>query len=483
MKQPYDVLIAGAGNAGLCAAISAAEEGAKVVVLEKSPKKYRGGNSSLTMNLRFSYESLLELEQLLADQTDDQRYGELVENFYKYPVFHMVDDLLRTSNYRADRELIEMVAKNSLKDIQWLYERSLRWEVKPNIMDHSVPIRVRGGGPELQKINFDRAEKLGVDILYETPIKSLKNIDRGWRVSSQSICIDAKTVIFACGGYQGNVRMRCHYLGSQWKHTALRGVRYNTGDGIRLAEQVGGILRGDFKNAHATPQSSMAKDYLLPGQQAESQKSSRYAFNCGILVGNDGRRFLDEGSDMPNFLYAEIGGKLKLLPGQTAFQIIDAKTRACISAGYWQTPYYTEASVEKLEETLAFPKGSLKKTIDGYNQACPQKPINLRYMDGVKAYPRGQPTRSNWALKLDRGPFYAFPIQCGLTFTYGGIGINLRAEVLSKDTNEKIPGLFACGETVGGIFYGNYAGGSGMMAGTVFGRIAGRQAAVCSKEN
>jgi len=480
--KKIDVLVIGGGNAGLCAAISAACNTKNVLVIEKANYEQRGGNSSLTMNFRFAHSSIEELLALfnLPEVNEDQLVR--LKNHYKaYPENEFYSDLMQVSNNRADSELSSILVKKSYETIRWLRTFGHVWEIKPRILAGSLPIRIVGGGRELQNKNFAAVEKADINIAYGCELIDLVAQDNYVKEAkvlykNEQITIRAKTIILACGSYEANSSMRKKYLGTKWEHAALRGIPFNTGQGILSASNIGALLYGDFTECHATPQNSLLKSYMLPGENEESQNNSRYAFNYGISINNQGERFFDEGENLPNFLYAKLGRKIIEQPNQLAYQIFDYKTAKFLPHSYFDGENYAKAdSLIDLGDCLGINNIKFQKNIEIFNQAITPQKINLSKLDGVRTTNLFLP-KSNWAITINKPPYFAFPVKTGITFTYGGLKINESTQVIRKD-NTPFQNLFACGEIVGGLFWGNYAGGSGLMAGSVFGKIAGETAA------
>lgn len=478
----WDVVVVGGGNAGLCAGISAAENGSRVLVVERAQKRFRGGNSSLTMNMRFPHERLEQLLQLIdrEDLADDQT-ATLANAYLPYPEEAFLSDLVSTSNGLCDRALAEELATGAYETVAWLRGAGHRWECKATILPGAVPIRLKGGGEALQHRSFEIAERLGVHFEYDCRFVDLvfnAHGLTGLTIEQAAVrrTIHARTVILACGGYQANPKLRRRYLGKEWEDVALRGVPYNCGDGHEVAEKIGAILTGDFESCHATPQDSRLTAHMLPGSNEESQRNSRYAFNYGVTVNLRGERFFDEGQDLPNFVYAKFGAAIIAQQEGIAFQIFDSKTAPLLPRPYFETSnFYRGESLAALAYGLGIDVAGFERTMKEYNRGAARSDFDLLRVDGLSTK-NVHPPKSNWAMRLDEPPFYGCPVRAGITFTYGGIAINCKAEVLNRN-NQPITGLFAAGEIVGGLFWGNYAGGTGLMAGSHFGRIAGRMAA------
>jgi tricarballylate dehydrogenase len=196
------------------------------------------------------------------------------------------------------------------------------------------------------------------------------------------------------------------------------------------------------------------------------------------MINANGERFVDEGADFRNYTYAKYGRVILMQPGQFAWQVFDSKIIPMLRDEY-RIKQVTKVRAETLEELVNklddVGAGTALETIRAYNQAVMTKvPFDPNVKDGRGTIGLSIP-KSNWANTIDQPPFEAYAVTCGLTFTFGGLKIDTSARIMDTD-GVPIPGLFAAGELVGGIFYFNYPGGTGLMNGAVFGRIAGTSA-------
>jgi tricarballylate dehydrogenase len=272
--------------------------------------------------------------------------------------------------------------------------------------------------------------------------------------------------------------MRVAYLGAGWESCRVRGTRHNTGDGIQAALDIGGQAYGGWSSAHAVQWDISAPPF---GDRVVLDNYQKHSYPLGIIVNMDGQRFVDEGADFRNHTYAKYGREVMKQPKRAAVQIFDAKTIDMVRDEYRikQVTKFTADTIEALADGLGIDREGLVETIDNYNAACQSGNYNPATLDGV--HTKGiSPPKSNWALPLDKAPYTGFVVTCGITFTFGGLRINEEGAV-QDTTDNSIPGLFAAGELVGGIFWGNYLGGAGLMSGSVFGRLAGTSAAAFSK--
>ncbi len=284
--------------------------------------------------------------------------------------------------------------------------------------------------------------------------------------------LGAGAVVLGCGGFEANPEWRARYLGRPWDHAKVRGTRYNTGDGLRMALAIGALPHGQWTGCHSTPIDADAPPH---GDRKLTDKTNRLSYPYGVLVNRQGRRFFDEGEDFQFYTYAKLGGIILNQPGGVAYQIFDAKVTALLEGRYKTGTPIVADSLGALLEQLPVDRSACRRTLDDYDAAVGAGAFDPTVLDslGTKGL---VPAKSNWAQRLDTPPFVAYPVTGGITFTFGGVRVNEHAQVISTSWTP-IPGLFACGEMVGGLFHTNYPGGTGLMSGAVFGRLAGAQAA------
>lgn len=478
--RSYDVIVVGAGNAALCAAISAREQGSTVLVLEKAPKGDRGGNSTLTLNMRFSYDSPKDVIPLL-DNITEKIIQEIYTDCPSYSQDQFYNDLIQVTNGQTDQELARVLVSNSLPTMHWLRNLGHSWVYEFNPLAGSLRFYMNGGGYSHQKRSFEIAENLGVDFYYDCSVKEILINSNGIiqgvlaNTPNDSQQFFSQSVILACGGFENNEAMRSKHLGPEWQEVHIRGVPFNTGDGLRMAEEVGAKLYGSWNTCHASPQDPNLPRFSMPKDYESSRKLARYFYPYGVTVNRRGKRFIDEGENLRNLTYAKLGKAILKQEDAAAFQIFDSKTSSLFLPYYKNASGFTTNSLRELAELLNLETKSFLDTIEQYNASVSPKDFQPYKLDG-KATEEVTPPKSNWAAKIDKPPFFGFPVICGLTFTFGGVKINSQSEVLSNK-ERPIPGLYAAGEMVGGLYYDNYPGGSGMMSGAVFGRIAGQNAA------
>jgi tricarballylate dehydrogenase len=339
-------------------------------------------------------------------------------------------------------------------------------------------VRARHEGVGLSAMWFKAAERREVEIRYETAAVRLVESRQG-RVTGVVARgpdglaeISARAVVLGCGGFEANPAWRARYLGRPWDHAKVRGTRYNTGDGLRMAIELHALPHGQWTGCHSTPIDADAPPH---GDRKLTDKTNRLSYPYGVLVNTRGLRFFDEGEDFQFYTYAKLGGIILTQPGGVAWQIFDSKVTGLLEGRYKTGTPLVADSLAALVGQLPVDRAAATRSLEAYNAAATGSRFDPTVKDGLAA--RGiEPAKSNWAQRLDAPPFVAYPVTGGITFTFGGVKINDRAQVL--DTSwEPIPGLYACGEMVGGLFHTNYPGGTGLMSGAVFGRLAGAHAA------
>ncbi len=490
----YDVLVVGAGNAALCAALSAEENGAKVGVLECAPEEESGGNSRFTAGaIRFAYAGVDDLVDVMPDLTEQEIAN---TDFGQYDEDQFFDDMFRVTQYRTDPELCETLVRNSFATVKWMREKGVRFVPIYGRQAFKIDgkfkfwggltVEAWGGGPGLVEALTDGARARGIDVHFDT--RAVDLLFDGSRVFGVKVRkagvlgeITAKSVILAAGGFQANPEWRTRYLGPGWELAKVRGTRFNTGDGIRMALSVGASSAGNWSGCHAVGWERNAPEF---GDLAVGDAFQKHSYPFGIIVNANGERFVDEGADFRNYTYAKYGREVLAQPGQFAWQVFDQKTTHLLRDEYRikQVTKVTGDSLEDLVQKMegVDPAGFLK-TIEEFNYAVDTKiPFDPNAKDGRAAKGLAVP-KSNWANPLDEGPFEAYAITCGITFTFGGLRVDTDARVLSNDYHP-LTGLHAAGELVGGLFFHNYPGGTGLMAGAVFGKIAGKTAAMTAAQ-
>src|SRR5437899_3272865 len=401
----------------MCAALSAREGGARVLVVEKAPEAWRGGNGFFT-----------------------------------------------AGGFRWSPRFGRQASKVGGKCGFW----------------GGLVLEAVGGGPGLIDMEYQSAGKLGIDVRFDTKATRLVTDDRGAvtglvvRTATGTETIPGRAVVLASGGFEANTEMRTRYLGRNWELARVRGTPYNTGDGIRMALDIGALPWGHWSGCHAVQWDLNAPWH---GDRKVGDNFQKHSYPLGIIVNLRGERFVDEGADFRNYTYVKYGRTIIEQPGRAAFQIFDQKVVALLREEY-RIREVTKAeamTIRELASKLEIDVDGLVRTVEAFNKAVVVAPFNPAIKDGKGT--RGiTPPKSNWAQPLDTPPFVGYAVTTGITFTFGGLRITSDGEVVDCE-QRTIPGLFAAGEMVGGLFYHNYPGGAGLMAGAVFGRIAGRSAA------
>jgi tricarballylate dehydrogenase len=289
--------------------------------------------------------------------------------------------------------------------------------------------------------------------------------------------IHAGAVVLACGGFEASDVRRARYLGAEWEKVHVRGTRHNTGELLERLEALGAQLGGHLDGAHAVPVDAGSPEL---GDLNLGDLTARLSYPLGIMVNRDARRFIDEGMDFKSYSYTVMGPEILRQPGGMAYQIFDQQAVERLETRYGSgSPPVIAETIAALAEKLDLNPTALVRTVRAYNDAVQAGTFNPAIKDGKRTQGL-EPDKTNWALRLDKPPFVAYGVRCGITFTYGGVMVNDAGEVLHRN-GAPIPGLYAAGEITGGIFYHNYPSGSGLMLGAVFGRIAGTKAAAFAR--
>jgi tricarballylate dehydrogenase len=484
----YEVIVVGAGNAALAAAVSAREQGARrVVVLEKAPEELRGGNTHYSGGLlRFAYDRAEDLKTLVPDA--ERQVSGFFSGVEPYPAERFREDLMRVTEGRSDPELAEILIGRSYDTVCWMAKQGIVMEPAVSLSAVRVGntvkwspgavIRARHEGVGLSKMWFEAAAKHDVEVRYKTNVIGLTH-DRTGRVTGVSVNdpngigeLTARAVVLGCGGFEANPEWRARYLGRPWDHAKVRGTRYNTGDGLRMAIELGALPHGQWTGCHSTPIDADAPPH---GDRKLTDKTNRLSYPYGVLINRLGRRFFDEGEDFQFYTYAKLGGIILNQPSGVAYQIFDAKVAELLEGRYKTGKPMVADTLPALIEKLPLDRAAGRQTLADYNAAATSGAFDPTVRDGLRT-PGLELPKSNWAQRLDTPPFVAYPVTGGITFTFGGVRVNERAQVMSTSW-APIAGLYACGEMVGGLFHTNYPGGTGLMSGAVFGRLAGAEAA------
>jgi tricarballylate dehydrogenase len=453
----YDVVIAGGGNASLCAAISAREAGATVLVLEAAPRQLRGGNSRHTRNLRCMH---------------DDPSGVLVGS---YPFSDYWDDLLQVTEGITNESLARVALQGSADCREWMMQHGVRFQPALSGTLHLSRTNAffLGGGKALLNSYYRTAEKIGIKIYYDSEVRSIE-INDGRFCSAMVVCngvsrrVYGHSLIAASGGFQGNLEWLKEIWGNAANNFIIRGTPYDTGIVLRNLLQQGAKQVGDPAQCHA-----IAVDARSP--RFDGGIVTRVdCVSLGIVVNCDAVRFYDEGEDFWPKRYAIWGRLIAQQRNQIAYTIIDSK-----AMGLFLPPIYEpiEAdSISALATRLSIDPMKLERTIIDFNNSIQPGTFNHEVLDGCRTESL-RPQKSHWARPLDKPPFFAYPLRPGITFTYLGVAVDENARVIMSN-DETAENIFAAGEIMAGNILGKgYLAGIGMTIGTVYGRIAGKEAA------
>jgi tricarballylate dehydrogenase len=457
-KQTYDVLIAGGGNAALCAAITARQAGATVLLVESAPKAFRGGNSRHTRNLRAMHNAP---NAVLTDAYKEDEYW---------------DDLLRVTGGNTNEEMARMTIRASSGVFGWMRDCGVRFQ--PSLTGTLNLGRTNafflGGGKALLNAYYLTAEKLGIDILYDTEVISM-NLDEG-SVRSIDITyrgfpetVHARCVVASCGGFQANLEWMREYWGDAVDNFIIRGTPYNRGRVLKNLLDQGVAAIGDPTQCHAVALDARAPKF--DGGITTRLDSVPYS----VVVNKNGDRFYDEGEDVWPKRYAIWGRLIAQQPDQIAYSICDSKAFPLFMPSVY--PAIKADSVGELAIKMKLDPATVVATVDAYNAAVvPGQSFDNLKLDGNRTEGL-TPNKTNWARTVDKGPFYGYPLRPGITFTYLSVKVNDKAQVLMEN-GQPAGNLFASGEIMSGNILGKgYLAGFGMTIGTVFGRLAGQEAA------
>ncbi|WP_178945970.1 FAD-dependent tricarballylate dehydrogenase TcuA [Kocuria sp. TGY1127_2] len=484
-KYEADVIVVGGGNAGFTAAHAAAKNGRRVLLLEKGPSDDSGGNSFYTAGAtRITHQGLEDLKDFIEP---DARHA--MTTVPPYTSEDYAADLDRVTEGRNDKELTKVLLDEVTETLRWLHSLGLKYRLMYERQSYQNPdgtylfwgglhVGNVGGGQGLMADHTRVAGELGIEIQYGVRGKELLTEDGSVigvmaEVAGKEINYSAESVILTAGGFEADPEMRSQYLGQRWGHAKVRGTPYNTGDMLNAALAVGAARGGDWSSCH-----SVQWDAFTPHNESNREltnRLTRQSYPLGILVNKNGDRFLDEGADFRNYTYAKYGKRILEQPDALAFQIFDAKTRPMLREEEYEMPEISEVTAEtvgELAEKLGIDPTQLQKTVSDFNSRIN---VDADFDPNVKDGRRAdvEPPKSNWAEEIDTAPFYAYPVTCGITFTFGGLKTDTHGRVLDQ-RGQHIKGLYAAGEMLGGLFANNYPGGSGLAAGCVFGRRAGQ---------
>lgn len=457
LSRTFDILVVGGGNAALCAAMTAREAGATVLVLESAPIEYRGGNSRHTRNIRY-----------LHTRSNHHLTG-------PYPGNEFWDDLMRVTGGQTNEELARLTVEQSSNTGEWMEEHGCVFQPAMRGTLHLARTNAffLGGGKALINAYYATAERRGIEILYDAEAYDM-DIQDGRFVSADIVHhgvprkIQTKAIVVASGGFQADLDWLKEYWGSAANNFIIRGTPYNRGRMLRVLLDEGAKPVGEPRQCHA-----VAIDARAP--KFDGGIVTR--LDCvpfGIAVNKNAERFYDEGEDFWPKRYAIWGRLVAKQPDQIAYAIIDAKSIDLFMPSVF--PPIEADGIRGLAEKCDLDPFALERTIDDFNASTAIGAFDPMSLDDCTT--RGlAPPKSHWARPLDTPPYYGYPLRPGITFTYLGVRVNASAQVIMEN-DQPAPNIFAAGEIMSGNILGKgYLAGFGMTIGTVFGRIAGKEAA------
>ncbi len=483
------IVVIGGGNAAMCAALAAAEQGAQVLLLERAPQEEAGGNSRFTAGaMKCVYDGVDDLKALMPDLSQSEID---MTDFGTHPEEKYFDDMARETQYRTDPDLCEVLVRNCRDTLRWMSKKGVRFAPMYGRQAFKYEGRFKfwggltveavGGGPGLVEALTHACRKAGVQIAYESRAIALVADDdgiKGVRVrhAGRTTEVATRCVVLAAGGFQANAEMRTRHLGPNWELAKVRGTRFNTGDGLKMAMDIGAMPTGNWSGCHAVGWDRNAGEF---GNLEVGDNYQKHSYPFGIMLNANGERFVDEGYEVFSYTYSKYGRIVLNQPGQFAWQVFDRKAQPFLR-GEYRHRKMTKVTADTLEELVTkledVDSRKALATIREFN-AAPRTDARFdpNAKDGLATIGLPIP-KSNWAQPIDEGPFEAYAVTCGITFTFGGLKIDPQARVIDTD-GHPIPGLFAAGEIVGGLYWFGYPSGSGLTSGAVFGRIAGGGAA------
>jgi tricarballylate dehydrogenase len=486
-QEHSDIIVIGGGSAAHEAAVAAREAGAeRIIMLEKAPEPEFGGNARYShTGFRFVYDGGREIRTLI--EVDDATFANFVMPPYTRESF--LADLKRVTEGRIDEELATFLVDNSNAAVHWMHDKGIKFE-------HEKPVPVKGkqyfepgavihtvGGGLGQLLQWrEIAGRMGIELRYESKVAALHGNEhrlQGVHVLTPEEEYDlyARAIICCSGGFQASSEMRARYLGPNGDLMRVRGSKHDTGEVLNMMIALGAGTAGHWQGAHATPIGAESQDGAIPLRlDGHGNPANRYEYKFGITVNTLGQRFYDEGETKHSYTYAKTGRAVLAQPGGLAHQIFDDTGFKLFREGaYVGAKGYQANAIAELAKMIGLAPEILVHTVEEYNAACREDiPFDPGNMDG-KCTVGITPKRSNWATKIEKPPFRAYPIVCGITFTFGGLKINTKAQVLAT-SGKPIAGLYASGDVVG-LFFHNYPGNTGQTRNAVFSRVAGREAA------
>jgi tricarballylate dehydrogenase len=453
----HDVVVIGGGNAGLCAALTARQAGASVLVLERAPRHVRGGNSRHTRNFRCAHRAPTDL---------------LTEI---YPEDEFLADLKRVTEDQGDAELSQLLITRSAGCPEWMRRFGVRFQssLRGTLHLSRTNLFFLGGGKALMNSYYAAAERAGIDVVYDADVVGIDFVETlcrsvAVRVGGQTRRVRARAVVLAAGGFEANIEWLREAWGDAADNFVIRGTPYNTGTILRLMLDAGAEPVGDPRACHA-----IAVDARAP--RFDGGIVTRLdSLPFGVVVNTHGERFYDEGEDAWPKRYAIWGKLIAAQPDQIAYSIVDAKTAGTFMPSMF--PVIASDSIRELGAKLGLPTDRLEHTIVAFNHAVRPGSFDHTTLDDCRTEGL-TPPKSHWAQTIDTPPFGGYPLRPGITFTYLGLKIDRTGRVVMKG-GVPARNVYAAGEIMAGnILRRGYVAGIGMTIGTVFGRVAGEGAA------
>jgi tricarballylate dehydrogenase len=485
--ETCDIIVIGGGSAAFEAAVSARKSGAeRIVMLEKAPEGEYGGNARYSgTGFRFVHDGASEIRTFVPE-VDDALFGTM--HIPSYTAADFMADLERMTQGRMDRDLARTLVDESNAAIHWMRDLGIKWEpLKEHakvdgkrFFERGIAIHVAGGGVGQLTQWRAIAERLGVVIRFDSPVSAIHGDMRrveGVRVLGPDGAYDlrAKAVIACAGGFQASPEMRARYLAGNTDAMKVRGSKHDTGEVLRYLLDLGVKSAGHWQTGHMSPIDANAPDFQAPQHEdGRGNTQSRYDYPFGISVNGLGVRFFDEGEAQHSYTYAKTGRAVLGQPGGRAFQIYDQKGMKCFRYPHHTATYEEAPTIAKLAEQIGLEPKVLVHTVEEFNRAVPSgTPFDPTRPDGRRTQGLEIP-KSNWAVRLDEPPYRAYPVVGGITFTFGGVQVDSKAQVVNT-LDQPIKGLFASGDILG-LFFHNYPSFTGQTRNAVFGRLAGHAA-------
>jgi tricarballylate dehydrogenase len=459
-RATFDVLVIGGANAALCAAITARRAGAKVLVLECATRDFRAGNSRHTRDIRYMHRAATEFVTGPYDE----------EEFWR--------DLLGVTGGATDERLARLTIRESETLGDWMPANGVRWQkpLRGTLHLTRSNLFMLGGGKAMMNAYYDTAVKLGVEIAYQTEVRELKMTDGQFFSAvafndGASRTIDAKVLVVASGGFEANISWLKEYWGEAADNFIIRGTPHNQGTMLKQLLQHGAKPVGDPRGCHAVALDARAPKF--DGGIVTRLDSPPF----GIVVNKEVKRFYDEGEDFWPKRYAIWGKLIAEQPEQIAYSIVDSKGLPHFMPSVF--PPVEAGSIADLAKALEIDPGKLSEIVDTFNCSVRAGRFDPGSLDECRTEGL-TPPKSHWARAIDTPPYYGYPLRPGITFTYLGVAVNEQAQVIMQD-DRPAKNVFAAGEVMAGNILGRgYLAGFGLTIGSVFGRIAGREAARCA---